>query len=51
MLAVGVDGCKQVRGLLDGVVKEMGARMVRSGAVERGVAAVDVDADADMMDF
>lgn len=28
MLAVGVDGCKQVREILDGVVRERGIRMV-----------------------
>ena len=28
MLAVGVDGCKQVREVLDGVVRERGARML-----------------------
>ena len=28
MLAVGVDGCKQVRAILDGVVRERGARIL-----------------------
>ena len=28
MLAVGVDGCKQVRGILDGVVRERGKRFL-----------------------
>ncbi len=28
MLAVGVDGCKQVRTLLDGVVRERGKRVL-----------------------
>lgn len=41
MLAVGVDGCKQVREVLDGVVREMGAKMVRQGAVEGGVTMED----------
>ena len=35
MLAVGVDGCRQVRTILDGVVREAGARMIREGAVEK----------------
>jgi exosome complex component RRP41 len=36
MLAVGVDGCKQVRQFLDRVVKDKGSRMVTEGAVEKG---------------
>lgn len=36
MLAVGVDGCKQVRTILDNVVRERGKRMVMEGAVEKG---------------
>lgn len=45
MLAVGVDGCKQVRDLLDRVVREHGRKMVRSGAVEKGVN-VDMEVDS-----
>ncbi len=30
MLAVGVDGCKQVREVLDGVVRERGTRILES---------------------
>ncbi|KAB5578786.1 3' exoribonuclease family, domain 1-domain-containing protein [Coniochaeta sp. 2T2.1] len=36
MLAVGVDGCKQVREILDRVVRERGRRMIAEGAVEGG---------------
>ncbi|KKA28565.1 hypothetical protein TD95_002909 [Thielaviopsis punctulata] len=36
MLAVGVDGCKQVRQFLNAVVKEKGNRMVLEGTVARG---------------
>ncbi|KAJ0167308.1 Exosome complex component SKI6 [Colletotrichum tanaceti] len=36
MLAVGVDGCKQVRQFMDRVVKEKGQQMVQEGVVERG---------------
>ena len=32
MLAVGVDGCKQVREILDGVVRRHGKRMLEGGA-------------------
>jgi exosome complex component RRP41 len=42
MLAVGVDGCKQVRQFLDQVVRDRGRRMVREGAVEKGTA-MDLD--------
>jgi exosome complex component RRP41 len=31
MLAVGVDGCKQVRSVLDGVVRERGGRVLEEG--------------------
>ena len=31
MLAVGVDGCKQVREILDGVVRERGERILEGG--------------------
>jgi exosome complex component RRP41 len=44
MLAVGVDGCKQVRELLDRVVREHGKKMLRSGAIEEGIrVAMDLD--------
>lgn len=33
MLAVGVDGCKQVRGILDAVVRERGRNVLGGGAV------------------
>ena len=33
MLAVGVDGCKQVREILDGVVRRHGAQMLEGDAV------------------
>ncbi|KAJ0317837.1 hypothetical protein Brms1b_004654 [Colletotrichum noveboracense] len=36
MLAVGVDGCKQVRQFMDRVVKEKGRQMVQEGAAEKG---------------
>jgi len=45
MLAVGVDGCKQVREILDQVVRDKGRRMIQEGTVEKGtgVEAMDVD--------
>lgn len=46
MLAVGVDGCKQVRAILDDVVREKGARMIREGAIEKGSGLGD-DMDLD----
>lgn len=30
MLAVGVDGCKQVRGIMEGVVRDHGSRILRA---------------------
>ncbi|ROV99735.1 hypothetical protein VSDG_03135 [Cytospora chrysosperma] len=45
MLAVGVDGCKQVRQILDTCVREKGKRMIREGAVEKGVGIGDMDID------
>lgn len=45
MLAVGVDGCKQVRAILDGVVREKGARMIREGAIDKGTGLGDMDID------
>ena len=44
MLAVGVDGCKQVREILDRVVRERGRRMIAEGAVDGG-ARVGMDLD------
>lgn len=35
MLVVCLDGCKQVRQFLDGVVKEKGKKMVREGAAAK----------------
>ncbi|TQV90928.1 hypothetical protein V2A60_008389 [Cordyceps javanica] len=44
MLVVGVDGCRQVRSFLDGVVKAKGARMIREGAIRKSDAmAMDLD--------
>lgn len=43
MLAVAVDGCKQVREILDRVVKARGQQMITEGAIEK--------ADALMMDM
>jgi exosome complex component RRP41 len=44
MLVVGVDGCKQVRQLLDRAVREKGAKMVREGAVAKSdTMAMDLD--------
>lgn len=45
MLAVGVDGCTQMREILDHVVREKGRRMIREGAVEKGVGLDDMDVD------
>lgn len=43
LLAVAVDGCKQIRGKLDEVVKEKGRKMVTEGAVEKGVNMDDIE--------
>lgn len=44
MLAVGVDGCKQVRQILDKVVRERGKRMILEGALEKGTrVGMDLD--------
>jgi exosome complex component RRP41 len=44
MLVVAVDGCKQVKQLLDQAVKAQGAKMIRDGAVQRSDAmAMDLD--------
>lgn len=40
MLVVGVDGCKQVKQLLDRVIKEKGVKMIREGAVDRSDTTV-----------
>ncbi|KAK4167183.1 3' exoribonuclease family, domain 1-domain-containing protein [Cladorrhinum sp. PSN259] len=45
MLAVGVDGCKQVREILDRVVREKGRRMIEEGTVEKGTGLNDMDLD------
>lgn len=45
MLAVGVDGCKQVRAILDSVVREKGTKMIREGAIEKGTGLGDMDVD------
>ena len=44
MLVVGLDGCKQVRKLLDQTVKEKGVKMIKEGAAQRSdTMAVDLD--------
>ncbi|KAK1757751.1 ribosomal protein S5 domain 2-like protein [Echria macrotheca] len=45
MLAVGVDGCKQVREILDRVVREKGRRMIQEGTIEKGMSLDDMDID------
>lgn len=45
MLAVGVDGCKQVREILDRVVRDKGRKMVTEGTVERGIGLESMDLD------
>lgn len=45
MLAVGVDGCKQMREILDQVVRNRGRRMIEEGTVEKGVGLDDIDMD------
>ncbi|KAK4034973.1 3' exoribonuclease family, domain 1-domain-containing protein [Parachaetomium inaequale] len=45
MLAVGVDGCKQMREILDRVVRDKGRRMIQEGTVEKGVGLNDMDVD------
>ncbi len=45
MLAVGVDGCKQVRAILDRVVRQAGARMIKEGAVQKPVGLEEMDVD------
>lgn len=41
-MAVGVDGCKQVRSILDAVVRESGKRMVESGLIDGGTGLDEV---------
>ncbi|CAH0027660.1 hypothetical protein V2G26_004733 [Clonostachys chloroleuca] len=44
MLAVAVDGCKEVKQLLDKAIKAKGAKMIREGAAEKSDAmAMDLD--------
>ncbi|KAI6784589.1 Exosome complex component-like protein [Emericellopsis cladophorae] len=44
MLVVGVDGCKQVKQILDRVIREKGVQMIREGAVDRSDTMVmDLD--------
>ncbi|KAL6880834.1 exoribonuclease family, domain 1 domain-containing protein [Trichoderma novae-zelandiae] len=38
MLVVGVDGCRQVRRLLDGIVRMKGSKMIKEGVVQRSDA-------------
>ena len=45
MLAVGVDGCKQVRAIVDRVVRDKGKRMIMEGTVEKGVGLSEMDVD------
>ncbi|KAK3393311.1 3' exoribonuclease family, domain 1-domain-containing protein [Podospora didyma] len=45
MLAVAVDGCKQVREILDRVVRDKGRRMVQEGTIEKGVGVNDMEID------
>jgi ribonuclease PH len=45
MLAVGVDGCKQVRAILDRVVRDKGRKMVQEGTVQKGVGLEDMEVD------
>ncbi len=45
MLAVAVDGCKQVRAILDAVVREAGARLTMDPTVARDPPEVDMDMD------
>lgn len=44
MLVVAVDGCKQVKQLLERVIKDKGVQMIREGAVDRSdTMAADLD--------
>ena len=49
MLAVAVDGCRQVRQLLDRVVREKGKKMISDGTIARG-EAVDSFGNGDEME-
>lgn len=42
MISTGVDGFKQVREILDQVVRERGRRMIAEGAIDRG-ARIGID--------
>ena len=45
MMASAADGCRNIRGYLDGVVREKGRSMVAEGAVEKGASmAMDIEA-------
>jgi len=44
MLVAGVDGCKQIRAILDGVVRAAGKKVVRDRGMEKG-AELDMDID------
>ncbi|KAJ9132110.1 Exosome complex exonuclease RRP41 [Pleurostoma richardsiae] len=46
MLAVGIDGCKQVREILDQVVRDKGVAMVREGVVQRGISLGEMEIDS-----
>ncbi|PHH93049.1 hypothetical protein CDD83_1751 [Cordyceps sp. RAO-2017] len=43
MLVVGLDGCKQVKRLLDRIIKDQGAKMIREGAAQKNDAMMDLD--------
>ncbi|KAK0656963.1 3' exoribonuclease family, domain 1-domain-containing protein [Cercophora newfieldiana] len=45
MLVVGVDGCKQIREILDKVVRDKGRQMIQEGTVEKGMGLEDMDLD------
>jgi exosome complex component RRP41 len=40
-----VDGCKQMREILDRVVRDKGRRMIQEGTVEKGVGLDDMEVD------
>lgn len=44
MLVVGIDGCRQVKKFLDGVVRSKGAKMIGEGAIQKSDAiALDME--------
>jgi exosome complex component RRP41 len=45
MMVVGVDGCKQVREILDQVVRDKGRQMIKEGTVEKGMGVEDMEID------